>query len=53
MEDNEKVVTQADKVKEITDQLETGIKELFDSERYKTWLDTMSRFHNTVLTIRS
>lgn len=46
MEDNEKVVTQADKVKEITDQLETGIKELFDSERYKTWLDTMSRFHN-------
>jgi hypothetical protein len=35
-----------DRIKEITDQLEQGIQELFDSERYKTWLTTMSRFHD-------
>lgn len=34
-----------DRVKEITDQLEQGISELFNSERYKTWLTAMSRFH--------
>ena len=33
------------KVQEITDRLETGIKELFDSEKYVTWLNTMSKFH--------
>lgn len=42
------------KVQEITDRLETGIKELFDSEKYVTWLNTMSKFHeyslnNTIL----
>ena len=34
-----------DKVKEITDKLENGLKELFDSEKYAVWLRTMSRFH--------
>lgn len=35
-----------DRVKEITEQLEQGISELFNSERYKTWLTAMSRFHD-------
>ena len=35
-----------DAVKEITDKLEQGLKELFDSEKFKTYLDTMSKFHN-------
>lgn len=43
-----------DKVKEITDKLENGIKELFSSDKYVTWLNTMSKFHeyslnNTIL----
>ena len=38
-----------DRVKEITDQLEQGISELFNSERYKTWLTAMSRFHDYIL----
>ena len=50
--DAEKI--QKDKLKEITDKLETGIKELYDSEKYVTWLNTMSKFHqyslnNTIL----
>ena len=36
----------AEKMKEITDRLEQGITELFDSERYKEYLKVMSRFHN-------
>ena len=36
----------AEKMKEITDRLEQGITELFDSERYKEYLQVMSRFHN-------
>ena len=36
----------ADKLKEITDRLEKGIKELFDSDRYKEYLRVMSKFHN-------
>ena len=36
----------ADKLKEITDRLEQGIKELFDSDRYKEYLRVMSKFHN-------
>lgn len=41
-------------IKNITDKLEAGIKDVFESERYKTWLNTMSRFHvyslnNTIL----
>ena len=33
-------------VKELTDKLETGIKNLFESDRYKEYLKTMSKFHN-------
>ena len=36
----------AEKIKEITDRLEQGIAELFDSERYKEYLQVMSKFHN-------
>ena len=36
----------ADRMKEITDRLETGIQELFESERYKAYLTTMSKFHS-------
>lgn len=42
MSENKKV----DRVKEITDQLEAGIHDLFESDRYRQWLTTMSRFHN-------
>nr|WP_300837753.1 DUF3849 domain-containing protein [uncultured Acetatifactor sp.] len=34
------------KVKEITDKLEEGLKELFESEKYRSYLSTMSKFHN-------
>lgn len=34
-----------EKVQEITDQMETGITELFNSERYAAYLSTMSKFH--------
>ena len=36
----------AERMKEITDRLETGIHELFESERYKAYLTTMSKFHS-------
>ena len=36
----------ADRMKEITDRLETGIQELFESDRFRAYLDTMARFHN-------
>ncbi len=34
------------RLKEITDKLEQGITDLFDSERYKNYLRVMSRFHS-------
>ena len=34
----------AQQVREITDKLEQGIKELFESERFKEYLRTMSKF---------
>lgn len=34
-----------EKLKEITDKLENGIKELFESNNYKAYLSTMSKFH--------
>ena len=37
---------QFQRVKEITDQLEQGIQDLFNSEQYMTWLRTMSKFHD-------
>ena len=43
-----------EKLKEITDSIEQGIKELFQSDKYAKYLRTMSRFHsysarNTIL----
>ncbi len=38
--------TEKQKVKEITDKLEEGLKELFESGKYKNYLSTMSKFHN-------
>lgn len=35
-----------DRLKEITDRLEQGIQDLFNSERFATYLKTMSRFYN-------
>ncbi len=40
------IKTEKQKVKEITDKLEEGLKELFESEKYKSYLSTMSKFHN-------
>ena len=34
-----------DRLKEITDGIEQGIRELFDSDQYRRYLSTMSRFH--------
>lgn len=44
----------ADKLKEITDKLESGIAGIFESEQYKDYLKTLSKFHdyslnNTIL----
>lgn len=33
-------------VREITERLEQGIKDLFESEKYKEYLCTMSKFYN-------
>lgn len=35
----------AQQVREITDKLEQGIQELFESEKYKEYLNTMSKFY--------
>ena len=37
--------TRDEYMKEITDRLETGIQELMDSDRYKSYLTAMSKFH--------
>lgn len=34
-----------DRLREITENIETGIKELFESDKYRQYLSTMSRFH--------
>ncbi len=34
-----------DQLKEITDRLEAGIEEIFTSNNYKNYLDTMAKFH--------
>ena len=36
----------AEKMKEITDRLEQGIQDLFESDRFKEYLQVMSKFHN-------
>ena len=43
---NKVSMTEKQKVKEITDRLEEGLKELFESKKYKSYLITMSKFHN-------
>jgi antirestriction protein ArdC len=35
-----------ERLKEITDKLEEGISSLYDSAKYKEYLDTLSKFHN-------
>ena len=42
MEDKNTVyMSEKQKVKEITDKLEAGLKELFESEKYKSYLSTI------------
>ena len=43
MADNQ---TEKQKVQELTDKLERGLAELFNSDSYKNYLSTMSKFHN-------
>lgn len=50
----EKKVSNKERLREITASIEQGIKELFESEKYKNYLSTMSRFpsyslNNTIL----
>lgn len=47
-------MSQSQQIKDITDQLQQGIENLFDSDKYKNYLKTMSRFtayslNNTLL----
>ena len=35
-----------ERTKELTDRLESGMKDLFQSDKYKDYLTSMSRFHN-------
>ena len=37
---------QQQEIKEITEKLEQGVQELFESEKYKEFLHTMAKFHN-------
>ena len=37
---------QKEKVKELTEKLHEGIKNLFESDRYRDYLKTMAKFHN-------
>ncbi len=37
---------QSDKIKELTDKLEAGIKEVFASDHYRKYLSTMNKFHS-------
>ncbi len=43
MADNQ---TEKQKVQELTDKLERGLTEVFNSDSYKNYLSTMSKFHN-------
>lgn len=40
-----------EQLKQITDQLEQGVSEIFTSEKYTEYLQTMAKFHNTALII--
>lgn len=39
-------LSQKERVMEITEKLEKGIKDLFESDKYKAYLNCMSKFHN-------
>ena len=45
MADNPERKTNKERLKEITDGIEQGIKDLFESDRYRQYLSVMSRFH--------
>ena len=37
---------QNEKIKELTEKLQAGIQELYDSEKYRDYLRTMAKFHH-------
>ena len=39
-------VDRKQQMKEITERLEQGVKDIFTSEMYTTYLRTMTKFHN-------
>lgn len=39
-------MAQSEQIKEITDKLEKGLESLFQSDNYRDYLNTMSKFHN-------
>jgi len=41
-----KTNTAAERVKELTDKLEAGVKKVFESEQYKNYLKALSKFHS-------
>lgn len=45
IEEPQAVYNHDDRVREITEQLEKGIKDMFTSEKYMDYLNTMSKFH--------
>ena len=45
IEEPQAAYNREDRVKEITQQLEDGIKDMFTSEKYMGYLNTMSKFH--------
>ncbi len=45
MAENDVKQSPKERLKEITDSIETGIQNLFESEKYMQYLKTMSRFH--------
>lgn len=42
---NDTSISQADRVKELADQLKAGVQDLFSSGKYAEYLNTLSRFH--------
>ena len=46
MPDNQEKQSSYERTKELTDKLEAGMKDLFESEKYKAYLKSMSHFHH-------
>ena len=38
--------SRTERIKELTDRLEQGVKDLFESDRYAAYLSAMSKFHS-------